>query len=449
MTDSAHETQKTTQAPHGSTLIEFPGVNRNRPAWRKELSEKVREIQQRRAREAALEAGDGAALARRQPASPRAGEATTARAADTASAQRAEAPIAATGEEAAKQLGLVPSPETPELNPLVAAALRRIERARTRAQHAPRTAHGRGQAAAARVLEEQFEQEEEQAQSPDQVVRPAAATRPEKPEAAHASNLVVVTAPNPEARNTEAKHRTQPPPAGPQPTRAAAPQAAPRAEPASAAAPAPKITDGGAARVAVKPEAEKPHAAAPAAVAASAAVAAAEAPGAGSRPQPRKLAGVIDDHWLERHGADPLPKVESAAYDDRAPIGGRVGAALFDLLAVVFLCAPFAAVIELTIGEWRDPRVLGSMGGIVAVVMFLYHTCAVALAGRTWGMRFLSLHTVDADSARVPTTWQCAVRALVYMLSLATFGLGILYAIFDAEGRTAHDLLSRTVVVRE
>jgi hypothetical protein len=122
MTDSAHETQKTTQAPHGSTLIEFPGVNRNRPAWRKELSEKVREIQQRRAREAALEAGDGAALARRQPASPRAGEATTARAADTASAQRAEAPIAATGEEAAKQLGLVPSPETPELNPLVAAA---------------------------------------------------------------------------------------------------------------------------------------------------------------------------------------------------------------------------------------------------------------------------------------------------------------------------------------
>jgi uncharacterized RDD family membrane protein YckC len=35
------------------------------------------------------------------------------------------------------------------------------------------------------------------------------------------------------------------------------------------------------------------------------------------------------------------------------------------------------------------------------------------------------------------------------MLSLATFGLGIIYALFDAEGRTAHDHLSGTIVVSE
>src|SRR5258705_7048500 len=42
-----------------STLIEFPGVVRSTvPDWRKELSERVKEVQERRAREAALEAAE-------------------------------------------------------------------------------------------------------------------------------------------------------------------------------------------------------------------------------------------------------------------------------------------------------------------------------------------------------------------------------------------------------
>jgi uncharacterized RDD family membrane protein YckC len=184
--------------------------------------------------------------------------------------------------------------------------------------------------------------------------------------------------------------------------------------------------------------------------AAALAEAAAEADAVTSR-QPRKISGVIDDHWLERHGADLLPKVATAeaGYDDRAPRAKRVAAALLDLLVVAFLCAPCAAVIELTIGNWSEPRVLASMGGIVAVVIFLYHTCSVALASRTLGMKLCRLHAVDANKASVPTTWQCARRAFVYLLSLATFGLGILYSLFDAEGRTVHDLLSGTVVVKE
>lgn len=82
-----------------STLIEFPGVSRNSlPEWRKELSERVREVQERRTREAAREAAE-------------------------AERQRA---AAATNPP---QLELLPPTETPAMNPLVAAALKRIERA--------------------------------------------------------------------------------------------------------------------------------------------------------------------------------------------------------------------------------------------------------------------------------------------------------------------------------
>jgi len=82
-----------------STLIEFPGVNRSSvPEWRKELSERVREVQERRAREVAREAAED-------------------------ERRRVETDIDP------PQLELLPPAEMPTINPLVAAALRRIERA--------------------------------------------------------------------------------------------------------------------------------------------------------------------------------------------------------------------------------------------------------------------------------------------------------------------------------
>jgi uncharacterized RDD family membrane protein YckC len=136
-------------------------------------------------------------------------------------------------------------------------------------------------------------------------------------------------------------------------------------------------------------------------------------------------------------------------YDDRAPILSRIAGSLIDTLVVAFASSPFAAIIELTNGNWADWRVLASMCGIIVIVMFLYLTAATALAGRTWGMSLVSLRAVDADTGLPPTTQQAVARALLYIASLITLGLGILYALFDAEGRTAHDYLSGTAVVRE
>src|SRR5437016_1665530 len=83
-----------------STLIEFPGTARPLPEWRKQLSQRVREVQERRAREAAEEA----AAAR-------------------------EAGIVSCALPSA-QLELVPDLEQQVMNPIVSKALERIERAR-------------------------------------------------------------------------------------------------------------------------------------------------------------------------------------------------------------------------------------------------------------------------------------------------------------------------------
>jgi len=114
------------KSPKVSTLIEFPGGGRV-PQWRKELSERVREVQKRRALEAATESlrGDRPKITRSPESAP---------------------------------LGLVPQRTAPAINPLVMKALLRIERA----HHAPPStarSFSRGQTALARLPEETAEVE--------------------------------------------------------------------------------------------------------------------------------------------------------------------------------------------------------------------------------------------------------------------------------------------------
>ena len=108
---AAHRSMKSTlsesnQESSPSTLIEFPG-GRNVPEWRKRLSQRVREVQEQKAREAAE------------------AEAAT-RAAETVSCALPSG-----------QLELVPEPEQAPLNPIVSKALERVERARRGEHHSP------------------------------------------------------------------------------------------------------------------------------------------------------------------------------------------------------------------------------------------------------------------------------------------------------------------------
>ncbi len=93
--------QKSRSRKPGSRLIEFPGSTRSSvPQWRRELSARVRKAQEKKAREAAIDGG------------------------------KAEHERTVRTTRKPPQLELLPHTETAPVNPLVAAALRRIERAR-------------------------------------------------------------------------------------------------------------------------------------------------------------------------------------------------------------------------------------------------------------------------------------------------------------------------------
>jgi uncharacterized RDD family membrane protein YckC len=333
---------KTTQkrrpaARRTPSLIEFPGVNRSAmPQWRKELGERVREVQERRAREAILEAAEiGPLFSEAEP-------------------------------KAAPMLELLPQAETPQMNPLVVAALRRIERARSQA---------RGNAAAATAVA----YEEQPMEQPRAVADPTIDEAVSKPERVH--NLAVV--PTPEVIAAEV---------------------------------APEII----------PQEVSPK-------------------------EVRKPRRVIDDqNDPALNYLDSIPRsvmIESRDYLS-APLFRRMLSALVDLIVVGLLSSPFLALTELTNLDWQSPRVIAFVVGSFFVLGFLYLTVSVAFTGRTIGMKLLSLRVVDARTGLIPTGSQSAGRSLVYMLTLASAGIALMYAFIDTEKHTVHDLFTRTAVIR-
>jgi uncharacterized RDD family membrane protein YckC len=373
-----------------STLIEFPGVP-PKPQWRKELSERVREIQQRRALEAAHEA---------ETSAPHGSGHVSYSAIDDPTS---DVISGATAEASAPPLGLVPPPPVaPQPNPLVVAALKRIERARQSNPPPQATRASRGgaatAAAVAHVVEEKYQAAPETELIHGHAVSPAV-----EAQSGQAAAIEEVEHPIETARSVPPPLVIVPPVATPTKT-----------------AEASETTQESRARRHIPVVADEASL---------------------SRMEEEMHAALLANHaeTAEKH----------APVDDHAPISKRLAGGIIDLLVVGFASTPFAAIIELTSGNWADTRVAASMGGIVVVLMFLYLMAATALAGRTWGMSLVSLRTVDARTGMSPTTGQCVRRAAGYMFSLATLGLGLLYAVFDAEGRAAHDHLSGTIVIAD
>ncbi len=305
------------------------------PQWRKELSERVREVQEKRAREAALEAAN---------VSP--------------------------------PLELLPQADVAPLNPLVTAALRRIERAHHAAQGVNRLAGRPGAAALAYATENEYKAE---ALPEFEIARVTAVgsiepqqfdrlpeTEQAQPEKVH--NLVVVP---------------------------------------------PQVT---------KNESQR------------------------TKPKPRRMI-VENDTSLNYLDSVPTSvRVELVKYH-HAPAFPRVLGAVGDFVVVALLCAPFAALVELTNGNWTDLKVAATGAAVFSVMSFLYFTISTALTGRTLGMRLFSLRIVDAGTGLIPTGKQSAGRALVYLATVLTLGLAALYVLIDRDNQTAHDRLTRTTVI--
>jgi uncharacterized RDD family membrane protein YckC len=363
------------QSRPARSLIEFPGVKNSIPQWRKELGERVREVQEKRAREALLEAGQDLA---------------------GATDAKSRTPL----------LELLTQTEAPPVNPIVIAALQRIERAHVQ----PRFA---GNAAVATMMAY-----DEQAEFGLQVAPSVAGDNvspeeesPKSTRSERAHNLVVVPKqaksdifPSVDLPETEAITME---------AIAADFQAIATSEVDNAVADE-QITES------VKiPEPTR---------------------------RPRRIIGDLNDPALNYLDSIPVTVVDIPERRS-APVILRFLSAILDLIVVCVLSAPVVAMVKLTDLKWQDSRTIMFASGTLVVMGFLYLTISTAFTGRTLGMKPFSLRVVDDRTGLIPTGGQSAARAVLYLLSLASAGIALIYFV-TPERRAAHDRFTRTAVVR-
>ena len=335
-----------------SRLIEFPGSRNAMPVWRKELAERVREAQERKAREATV-SEDGL--------------------------ENSPAP----------QLELLPQAETAPINPLVAAALKRIERAHL--DTAPTVSNANRALAAVAYAHSNYEP----------VVEPSTASQvavleEESPLEPYAR---LQTFEEPETRPFgELEPRT---------TNLVVVQTA-----ETGPAPAEEIRR--------------------------------EAPISRSRR-------IISDD-ANNPALNYLDSIPTALRVDRATQSAgalpRLFAGLLDLALLTLLYSPIALGLELVQGNWLNPQVMAFAITSLFLIGFLYFTVCTGLTGRTVGLRILGLRIVDVRTGLIPTGGQSAKRSFLYVFSLLSAGLLFLGMLLDSDHRTPHERFSRTAIVR-
>jgi uncharacterized RDD family membrane protein YckC len=128
----------------------------------------------------------------------------------------------------------------------------------------------------------------------------------------------------------------------------------------------------------------------------------------------------------------------------------RLLAAVYDvlpLLALWFVAAVLA--LALTGGALDVHRLADKvlMQALALGVTAAYFIVSWMRGGQTIGMRPWRLRVVRSDGTP-PDLAHAALRFAVALLSLAPAGLGFWWALFDAQGRSWHDIAAGTLVVR-
>jgi uncharacterized RDD family membrane protein YckC len=133
----------------------------------------------------------------------------------------------------------------------------------------------------------------------------------------------------------------------------------------------------------------------------------------------------------------------------RAPFSLRCGAILIDYIILVSVLA-LATMLARMFGDVRRASSVALMAGYVgvAVVALLNFVVIAGFTGRTLGKWIAGLRIERRDGAEL-SFGRAVLRHLVgYPLTFLTLGFGFLFAAFNSKGRTLHDFLAGTVVVR-
>lgn len=144
-------------------------------------------------------------------------------------------------------------------------------------------------------------------------------------------------------------------------------------------------------------------------------------------------------------GTPPSPVVQPQLYGGLLP--RRCFAYLIDVIVIAILgfCLGFALTIMgiLTLGLLTPLAVL-----VLALWPLAYHSLFLALRGATPGMKLLGLEARSWEGQPIAPLQAVIVTILFYVSVGLTAWLILLMALFNDRGRTLHDILANTLIVK-
>jgi uncharacterized RDD family membrane protein YckC len=131
-----------------------------------------------------------------------------------------------------------------------------------------------------------------------------------------------------------------------------------------------------------------------------------------------------------------------------APVAPRFIAGIIDALFIFGYFLIFPLIIAFFIPEFAFfSRIsLVGLGVVLIMIAAAYIFFFTSFVGKTLGMEHQRLRVINF-SRRSPIPKEVALRAFGYLISAGCFGLGFLWALFDAEKMTWHDRISGTLIV--
>jgi uncharacterized RDD family membrane protein YckC len=132
----------------------------------------------------------------------------------------------------------------------------------------------------------------------------------------------------------------------------------------------------------------------------------------------------------------------------KAPFPLRIAAAAVDYMAV-FTVPLSALAISDIVSDRAHPPSIGAWGWLLALIVFIINCIALPLLfGKTLGKWLFGL-TIVTDDGGTLSLGRIVLRNIFgYLLIPATLGIGFLVAAFSTKGRSLHDLIAGTVVIR-
>ncbi len=152
---------------------------------------------------------------------------------------------------------------------------------------------------------------------------------------------------------------------------------------------------------------------------------------------------------------DPTGEAARAAFaadGDLSVFDGVIARRLFAYLVDLLLISALVTIVAASfwvIGVLSLGLLSPLLSVIILFVPWAYHTLTVGSAmAATPGMRLFGLEVRRLDGGRPGYLLAALLTAIFYVSVAATSWLVLLVALFNARGRTLHDYLCGTVVVR-